>query len=287
MRGSLLVQILGGLAIGLAMGLLIAWVISPVEYTDTSPASMREEFKDQYRSAIASAFNSTGNLERARARLSLVGDASPEQALISQAERMLISGSAPDSAFEIAMLINALNLAAPAIVTEPVVSDSSTATSEPDLQPTATQTPFGLVTTPRSSPTLGESPAPRPTSTQKPTATATPTKSAPFILVSREELCDPDNQPGLLMVEVRNKKRQPIAGEELIISWSGGEESFFTGLKPEISDGYADFEMLRNTIYSLHLAAGGEPANGLSVSICTSEDGEEYLGSINLIFQQP
>ena len=89
------------------------------------------------------------------------------------------------------------------------------------------------------------------------------------------------------MVEVRNKKRQPIAGEEVIISWSGGEESFFTGLKPEISDGYADFKMLRNTIYSLHLAAGGEPANGLSAAVCTTDDGEEYLGSIQLIFQQP
>ena len=45
------------------------------------------------------------------------------------------------------------------------------------------------------------------------------------------------------MVEVRNKKRQPIEGQEIIVSWSGGEESFFTGLKPEISDGYADFQM--------------------------------------------
>ena len=45
MKGSLFGQILGGLAIGLALGLLITWVIAPVEYTDTSPASMREEFK--------------------------------------------------------------------------------------------------------------------------------------------------------------------------------------------------------------------------------------------------
>ena len=74
MKGGLFGQILGGLAIGLALGLLIAWVIAPVEYTDTSPASMREEFKDQYRLAIASAYNATGNLERARARLALVGD---------------------------------------------------------------------------------------------------------------------------------------------------------------------------------------------------------------------
>jgi hypothetical protein len=101
-----------------------------------------------------------------------------------------------------------------------------------------------------------------------------------------DESCDPDGQRGLLMVEVRNKKRQPIEGQEIIISWSGGEESFFTGLKPEINDGYADFLMQQNAIYSVRLASGGEPANDLAAPIC-NQDGEEYLGQIQIIFQQP
>jgi hypothetical protein len=87
-------------------------------------------------------------------------------------------------------------------------------------------------------------------------------------------------------VEVRNKKRQPIEGQEIIVSWSGGEESFFTGLKPEISDGYADFQMQRNIQYAIRLASGGEAVNGLSAPLCNNEN-EEYMGSIQLIFQQP
>ena len=286
MKGSLFVQILGGLAIGLALGLLIAWVISPVQYTDTSPSSMRTEFKDQYRVAIAMAFNATGNLERAQARLSLVGDQEILQALISQAERMFATGNQPDDAYEISGLVNALSAVSQIPTTATGLITDPSPTTEEDALPTSTQTPFGLVVTPKATSTPGSSPTPRPISTQRSTFTPTPTQGAPFIVLSRDESCDRGPQEGLLMVEVRNKKRQPIEGQEIIMSWSGGEESFFTGLKPEISDGYADFLMQRNIQYSIRLATGGEAVNGLSAPLCNNES-EEYIGSIQLIFQQP
>jgi hypothetical protein len=284
MKGGIFVQILGGLAIGLTLGLLVTWVIAPVEYTDTSPSSLREEFKDQYRLAISTAYNATGNLERARARLALVGDQDVLLALLSQAERMIATGNSPDSAYEIAGLYNSLLAITQVSITE--TSSVPSPTSEKEALPTSTQTPFGLVVTLQATSSPGPSPTPRPTSTQKPTVTPSPTQGAPFIILSMDESCDPDGQRGLLMVEVRNKKRQPIEGQEIIISWSGGEESFFTGLKPEINDGYADFLMQQNAIYSIRLASGGEPANDLAAPIC-NQDGEEYLGQIQLIFQQP
>ena len=284
MKGGLFGQILGGLAIGLALGLLIAWVFAPVEYTDTSPASLREEFKDQYRLAIASAYNATGNLDRARARLALVGDQDVLVALLSQAERLIATGNTPDSAYEIAGLYNSLLAVAQVSVME--TRSVPSPTLEQEALPTSTQTPFGLIITLQATSTAGPSPTPRPTSTQKPTFTPSPTQGAPFIILSLDESCDPDVPKGLLMVEVRNKKRQPIEGQEIIISWSSGEESFFTGLKPEISDGYADFQMQQDTVYSVRLASGGEPANDLAAPICNQE-GDEYLGQIQLIFQQP
>ena len=283
MKGGVLLQILGGLAIGLALGLLIAWVLAPVQYTDTSPSTMRMEFKDQYRAAIASAFNATHNLDRARARLTLLSDADPAQVLVVQAQQIMASGNSPDSAFEIAVLVNALNAQIPTIGPVP----SSTSAAGQETKSPGTATPFGMVSTPKASPTPGPSPTTRPTATQKPTSTPSPTQGAPFIVSSKDEVCDSNLQPGLLMVEVRNKKHQPIAGQELVISWSAGEESFFTGLKPEISDGYADFLMQRDVLYSIHLASGGEPANGLSAPVCNNKDGDEYLGGIKLVFQQP
>jgi hypothetical protein len=288
MKGGVLIQVLGGLAIGLALGLLIAWVIAPVQYNDTSPASLRAEFKDQYRAAIASAFNATRNLERARARLTLLGDPNAEQALISQAERMIAEGNSPDSAFEIAVLVNALKAETQVSANATGIVPSPTETPAQGLNSTSTQTPLGLAsTTPKATSTPGPSPTSRPTATFKPTWTATPTQGAPFALLTREEVCDPGLQPGMLMVEVRNKKRQPIPGLELIISWSGGEERFFTGLKPEISDGYADFQMQRDMTYTLRLALGSENVSGLSAPVCTDPEGKEYTGGFRLVFQQP
>ena len=286
MKSGFLVQILGGLAIGLALGLLIAWVLAPVEYTDTSPSSLRMEFKEQYRASIASAFSATGNLQRARARLFLLGDQDPRQALAAQAERMIAAGTSPQSAFDITFLINALDAVSQLSATATDASVGLSPTPEGETRPTSTQTPFGMVLTPQATNTPGPSPTQRLTNTPKPTGTPTPTQGAPFVITARDEKCDTDSQQGLLLVEVRNKKRQPIEGQEIIISWSGGEESFFTGLKPEINNGYADYLMQPGVAYSVRLASGGETASGITPPVCT-KDGVEYVGTIQIIFQQP
>jgi hypothetical protein len=288
MKGGLLVQTLGGLIIGLALGILIAWVIAPVQYNDTSPASLRAEFKDQYRSAIASAFNATQNLDRARARLALLNDLDYEQALMSQAERMIAEGNSPDSAFEIAVLVNAIKEGTQGSLDATGFPPLPSETAKLVVTSTLTQVPPKLgSSTPGAIHTPGPSPTFRPTATLKPTMTPLPTQGAPFILLTREDVCDSTLLPGLLMVEIRNKKRQPIAGQKLIISWSGGEESFFTGLKPEISDGYADYQMQKDILYTLRLATGSETVNDLSVSLCTDPEGNEFTGGIRLVFQQP
>ena len=66
--------LLTGLVIGIVLGLVYAWLISPQQTQDTSPASLQPEFKDQYRAMIAAAYVATGNLPRAEARLALLGD---------------------------------------------------------------------------------------------------------------------------------------------------------------------------------------------------------------------
>ena len=73
-----------GIILGAAVGLLYAWVISPVRYMETAPFSLRTEYKDDYRSAIAAAYAADGDLGRARARLALLHDSDPAQALAAQ-----------------------------------------------------------------------------------------------------------------------------------------------------------------------------------------------------------
>src|SRR5512135_1418321 len=80
------------LLIGLGLGLVYSWLISPLHVFDSAPVALRADFKDQYRSAIAASFAATGNLPRAQARLSLLNEPDSVSALNSQAQRMIASG---------------------------------------------------------------------------------------------------------------------------------------------------------------------------------------------------
>jgi hypothetical protein len=42
---------------------------------------------------------------------------------------------------------------------------------------------------------------------------------------------------------------------EIRISWPGGEDRFYTGFKPEIDPGYADFEIESNELYRIELVS--------------------------------
>src|SRR5262245_43832397 len=80
------------LCLGLGLGLAYSWLFSPVRVFDADAIALRADFKDQYRAAIAASFAATGNLPRAQARLSLLGDSDAIEALNAQAQRMIASG---------------------------------------------------------------------------------------------------------------------------------------------------------------------------------------------------
>ena len=69
--------------------------------------------------------------------------------------------------------------------------------------------------------------------------------------------------------------------------WDEGQDRFFTGLKPELGLGYADFSVTEGVTYSLQLSAADEPVAGLATFECSNEQGETYLGSWLLQFEQP
>lgn len=276
---------IGGLAVGLSLGLFYAWKVSPVEYVDTVPLTLKDEYKDGYRLAIGSAYLATGDLARAQSRLAQLGDSDPLAALSAQAQRMLAAGRPPESIRPLAGLAVALKAPAPADATPiPVVDISSapTFTPPPDAVQTATAAREATA-----SPTDAATPTPLLTSTPRPTRTPTPTAGAPFVLVSQETLCNALLQQGVLQVFVNNADGRAVAGAEIIITWAGGENHFFTGLKPELGDGYADFRMSPGTVYVLRLAAGGNPVGDLTAPACKDERGESFWGGLRLVFRQP
>ncbi|MBT7782789.1 MAG: hypothetical protein HN741_07725, partial [Anaerolineae bacterium] len=118
-------------------------------------------------------------------------------------------------------------------------------------------------------------------------AEASPTPSAPYILQTQDEICSINISEALLMVFVSDISQKELPGVEIIISWEGNEEHFYTGLKPELNKGYADFLMEPNQHYSLRLATGSTAASNLSAPLCQDDEGNNYWGSLRLKFERP
>jgi len=66
---------------------------------------------------------------------------------------------------------------------------------------------------------------------------------------------------GLLQVRVRDQAGTPLPGTTLAVVWNGGEDQFFTGLKPDKGLDYADFEMQPGWEYSLTAEHQSQPVN--------------------------
>lgn len=279
-RARFPVDILAALVIGASLGLVYAWTLAPVQVIDSAPEALRADFKNQYRAAIAASYASNHDLARAKARLALLGDADSYAALSAQAQQMLASGEPFAAVEQVADLASALRSRAP---TEIANLDSPTSTFFPQDVPTQNVTAAPQETLP---PFETEIPLPLFTPTPRPTRTPIPPPGAPFTLVSQESLCDESLPDGILQVVTINVDGRQLPGIELVVSWPGGEEHFFTGFKPELGNGYADFNMAPNIVYSLRAADGGAPVENLSAPACTAANGENFFGGLKIILKR-
>jgi len=65
------------LVIGLGLGLLYGWKINPVQFVDTTPASLRADYRADYVLMIAEAFDADQNTDLAIRRLAVFGSDTP------------------------------------------------------------------------------------------------------------------------------------------------------------------------------------------------------------------
>lgn len=84
---------------GLGVGLLFGWVISPVEYKDTNPSTLRSDYQTDYVLMVAEVYNSSKDLDQALRQLALLGSDPPDQILLhSMAYAVQLGYSASDQA---------------------------------------------------------------------------------------------------------------------------------------------------------------------------------------------
>ena len=296
-----------GLAIGLALGLVYTWVISPVHYVDTAPSSLRADYQAAYVELVARAYAVDGDLTRARARLALLGSGEPAARVNALAQHGTTTGGS-NTAQTLAALAAALSgtpIAGSATVTatasSPVVAGTQRATDTPALSETAAPDNT-VMPSPTVAPSDTPSPSPTPTSTPLPTDTVVPsftprllptrtptaTPLLAFRLLSQQAVCDGRLDQPLIQVITEGSDGKQIPGVEVVVTWDVGFDHFFTGLKPDLGQGYGDFTMTPGTVYSVHLAESPSVTiDGLTPGTCTGPTGSQYSGSWLLVFKQP
>ena len=306
--------LLTGLILGFVLGLLYTWTFSPAEYANTHPDALRSDYKDAYRAAIASAYAATEDLTRAKARLALLVEDDPVGVLAAQSQRYLAEGYSYETALALARLSVALEaipapvpltatsspLSSEIPISEETVLVTTDATQEIEPTPSETvETPIGTTTPgeteaglPTATPTASASPTPTLTRTPiltftpLPTRTPTPTLAPPFVMREQALVCESELNDAAIQIAVQNAAGEGIPGVEIIIHWDGQDEHFFTGLKPEMGWGYADYTMTPETSYTLHIGEGGEAVD-LFVPECSGDQGERYWGGWRLLFTHP
>lgn len=74
------------IGIGIGLGLLYGWLIDPVDFVDTTPSTLRADYKADYVLMVAEIYNADRDAEAAVIRLTYLGDPTPvdsvEEAMI-------------------------------------------------------------------------------------------------------------------------------------------------------------------------------------------------------------
>lgn len=278
--------LLTGVILGLTIGIIYTHFFQPVRYIDTSPSSLKLEYKERYRSLIAAAYLSNGDLIRANARLDLLQDKDKFRALTEQAQRTLAQDGSSSEAHALGLLAIALGQEPPgpgqAITQQPKQPTSAATLSTPveiNLSSPQTLDPDQLL-----SKTLAPTFETPNASFGSPTSAVIPDT---FVLSNNNELCDQEHSEPLIEIEIIDRSGQPLPGVLVVVSWAGGEERFYTGLKPEKGLGYADYTLTPGFVYSLRIGENGIPLGNIEPVACTSTDGATYWGVISLKFAQP
>lgn len=298
----LLTGLILGLVIGLGGAWSISWFVLPLQITTRSPDMLRTDFKDHYRTLIALAYASNGDLVRARARLDLLQDENVTQLLTGQAQRKLADGSPQNEARALSLLAVALGQVPPTVslqstadltlspggentITPAVTAANSPAAEQSSISET-TEITDTLALASTMSASLVPTRTPITTNTPLPSWTPTPTQRSPYTLQSQEFVCEEELDQPLIQIEVQDADERPVPGIEAIVNWDGGENHFFTGLKPDLGLGYADFVMTPGVVYTLRLAAGSELIPDLATSECEDQENNRYLGTWRFLFTQ-
>ncbi len=94
--------------VGIGLGLLYGWVVDPVDYVDTTPASLRADYKADYVLMVAEIYEADRDAEAAVMRLTYLGDPSPVDSVQNALVFAVEAGYSPEDLRRLRDLADAL-----------------------------------------------------------------------------------------------------------------------------------------------------------------------------------
>jgi hypothetical protein len=263
-----------GLVIGLAGGLYYAWIVAPVVYFDASPARFSQPYKEEYIYLVSQSFAVEGDWTRAQQRLAALDDPDVGQVVATLLEAYLREQKPAEDIENLAQLAQRLGAQGAAVALF----------APTPLTGAATETPTALpLQLPSATPTQTRQPTQTPLPTVEATTTPrpSPTQRLVYRLLSQRRVCRQASAAPLIQVITQDALLDLLPGVEVLVSWDGGSDRFYTGFKPERGAGYGDFTMQPDVSYTIRIAEGSPDVSGLRVEPCSS--GTE--GGWELVFQ--
>lgn len=178
---SLALLVILGLTAGLGIGLVIGWVLLPVEYVDTTIADLHVDYQEEYILLVGSAYAQDHDLEKAQARLNQLEAANISQWLASLADRYIAEGRDEADIRAVVELAHAYDVDSPqmaAYLATPTPQPTNTPIPTPTPLPTDTPTATPVPPTDTAIPPT-DTPAPATDTPVPPTNTAPPPTNTP------------------------------------------------------------------------------------------------------------
>lgn len=288
-----------GFVVGMILGLILSLAFFQLRWVDITPKQLTDEAMEDYVSAVALSYYAEKDLGRARARLETIESTMTLPLFVNSfGSNIRSEDGGPSlrmqSVYWLAYDLSdgTIDLTGLDLLDEDTEEDAPTEEPAPDEESVLpTEQPLVEVETAPTTEELSEEeiepvgevvtedlvqPAPTPV--------AIAVNDQPFQLAERLNFCD-QNLAQQLQVEVLDDDGVPLQGVQIYVQWDGGGETFFTGLYPEIGDGYADFAMAENVIYQLQVGGTSLFIEDIQSNVCTLDDGTSYLGGVWLKFR--
>jgi hypothetical protein len=270
-----------GLAVGLGLGLYYTWMVNPIVEVETRPSQLNVEDRGRYVGLIALSFSHNSDLPRTLERLldvSHSGQPFVEMAAIA-CERVQRGDANGNAGFrEIRGMVTLYQLQGQAGCADEVVLASAPSTQEVVV----------VLPTPTEAPPATKTPTVAPTRFPTPTVQVvvpTPVPVAQYILLNVSTFCDAEDS-GLIEVYVQDFNGSGIPGQPIRVRWDGGQDTFYTGLKPEFGAAYADFQMEDGVSYVIEMPERSEPSTQqLIANPCTTDTGGTATISYRVVFR--